>query len=268
MNTNEYIKAVLGHIKNKSYLAVIEQELKNHIDDRTEYYREIGYDEETSLQKAMEHIGSPDDVGEQMNRLHNSKKANTAITVLGVIAALTMGLFFYFSYDWSSIYDSTSSIVYALRNCFVISLVLLVLLICYSAIFSISVKTRVSKTISGLADTAVLLPIYLCLNSRYFAADFIIDFDALKGLSLSDMMTDINAMHQLVILFCYYFVVVLLITSAVSICIYAEFKAFEIGKANMQIIYNGEKFKYFLYIANVVALLFFVFVAVGYFSSI
>lgn len=263
MNTNDYIKAVLGHIKNKSYLAVIEQELKNHIDDRTDYYKEIGYDEETSLQKAMEHIGSPDDVGEQMNRLHDSKKYNTLISVLTVIVALDIGLYCYMSSYW---FDRYSSTVYTIKNYLLISLLLFVFLVCYSVMFSLAVKTRISKRVGGIADSMIFTPMFLFIYSKNFAADF--DFSVLRGLAFSEMMTDVNAVKQLVILFFYYILAVFLITSAVSFCIYAECKAFEMGKANMQIIYNGEKYKYFLYIANSIAVLFLAFVAVSCFSSI
>ncbi|MCM1286120.1 MAG: permease prefix domain 1-containing protein [Acetobacter sp.] len=263
MNTNEYIKAVLGHIKNKSYLAVIEQELKNHIDDRTDYYKEIGYDEEVSLQKAMEHIGSPDDVGEQMNRLHNSKRLNTAITVLGIIAAFVIGLYGYVSYDWFGGYSST---VFTLRHYFIISLAFLALLMCYSAMFCISVKTRISKRVGGIADSAIFIPLFLFIYSQNYLSD--LNLAVLKGLTISDMIIDVNAAKQLVILFFYYVVAVFLLTSAVSFCMFAEFRSFEMGKANMQIIYNGEKYKYFLYIANIIAVIFIAFIAVGYFSSI
>lgn len=84
MNTEEYIENVLKHIQNKSFVATIKQELEGHIGDRVFYYEEIGYDKDTAQQKAMEHMGDADKVGEQMNILHDYKK-HKKICIAGLV---------------------------------------------------------------------------------------------------------------------------------------------------------------------------------------
>ncbi len=84
MNTEEYIENILKHIQNKAFINTVRQELEGHIDDRIFYYKEIGYDENTACQKAIEHMGSADKIGEEMNMLHNYKK-HKIICIAGLI---------------------------------------------------------------------------------------------------------------------------------------------------------------------------------------
>lgn len=99
MDKNEYINKVLAHISNRAFVNTIKTELENHIADREEYYTEIGYDTKTAEQKAMEHMGDADTVGEEMNMLHNYKK-HKIISIAGLImfAFLFMILWFFQSY--------------------------------------------------------------------------------------------------------------------------------------------------------------------------
>ncbi|MGN0521069.1 MAG: permease prefix domain 1-containing protein [Eubacterium sp.] len=84
MDKSEYINKVLEHIGNKAFHNEIKNELENHISDREEYYSEIGYDAKTSAQKAIEHMGNADTVGEKLNLLHDYKK-HKIISVAGLI---------------------------------------------------------------------------------------------------------------------------------------------------------------------------------------
>ncbi|MCH5170934.1 MAG: hypothetical protein J1F24_06590, partial [Oscillospiraceae bacterium] len=60
MNRQEYINTILEYVDGKAVKREIKKELSAHIDDREQYYRDIGYDDETAAQKAMEHMGSPE----------------------------------------------------------------------------------------------------------------------------------------------------------------------------------------------------------------
>ncbi|MDE6471369.1 MAG: permease prefix domain 1-containing protein [Eubacterium sp.] len=84
MKKEEYIENVLKHIHNKAFINTIANELDEHIDDRQAFYKDCGYDSDTALQKAVEHMGSPDNIGEQMNRLYS----NTKTLITGIIALL------------------------------------------------------------------------------------------------------------------------------------------------------------------------------------
>ena len=70
MRKDEYISAVISQIQNKKARAEVEREISAHIDDRISYYTDAGWDEETANEKAVEHMGEPEKIGEQMSRLH------------------------------------------------------------------------------------------------------------------------------------------------------------------------------------------------------
>ena len=84
MKKEEYIEKVLAHIQNKAFVSTIRQEIEGHIDDRELYYKDCGYDTETAQQKAIEHMGSAEEIGEEMNRLHK----NIPALVTGIISII------------------------------------------------------------------------------------------------------------------------------------------------------------------------------------
>ena len=51
-----FIKKACGQISDKAQRNLVAAELEAHISDKADYYRELGYDEETSLDKAIEDI--------------------------------------------------------------------------------------------------------------------------------------------------------------------------------------------------------------------
>ncbi len=84
MKKEEYIEKVLAHIQNKAFVSTIRQEIEGHIDDRELYYKDCGYDTETAQQKAIEHMGSAEKIGEEMNKLHK----NIPALVTGIISII------------------------------------------------------------------------------------------------------------------------------------------------------------------------------------
>lgn len=54
-----FIKKACGQISDKAQRNLVAAELEAHISDKADYYRELGYDEETSLDKAIEDMGDP-----------------------------------------------------------------------------------------------------------------------------------------------------------------------------------------------------------------
>lgn len=73
MKKQDYIDAVLAQITSKALKRKIESELQGHIDDRISFYKDAGYDDKTSQQKAMENMGNPEEVGREFSELHKSK---------------------------------------------------------------------------------------------------------------------------------------------------------------------------------------------------
>lgn len=70
MRKEEYIDLVISKIENKKARREIEKELSVHIDDRISYYVDAGYDEQTAIEKAVEHMGKPEIVADKMALLH------------------------------------------------------------------------------------------------------------------------------------------------------------------------------------------------------
>ena len=69
-NFDAYLNSVKRNIKNKKLHATICAELESHLQDSSDFYVEIGYDEETANRKALEDMGEPTTVGESMAKLH------------------------------------------------------------------------------------------------------------------------------------------------------------------------------------------------------
>ena len=53
---NSYLEKVENYIKNKSAKKQILSELEAHIEDKTDYYLDIGYEREEAEQKALEEM--------------------------------------------------------------------------------------------------------------------------------------------------------------------------------------------------------------------
>lgn len=85
----EYINAAVSQIENDSDKHEAALELAAHIDDRIEYYKEIGFDEVQAAQKAVEQMGDPDAVAAAFSEIYpQDYAANTVFAVLGIIFLL------------------------------------------------------------------------------------------------------------------------------------------------------------------------------------
>lgn len=97
MTREEYIKEILSQVKSKYAKPEIEKELNDHIDDRIEYYTDAGYDYDYALYKAMEYMGEPEQVGANMNNIHNETPLLIAsIAFQGLFLLSILFMFFTF----------------------------------------------------------------------------------------------------------------------------------------------------------------------------
>lgn len=93
MKKEEYINEVTALIKNKAVRNDVKKELEAHIDDRTEYYLDAGYDEDVSVKRAVEMMGSPKDVAKSFEKLHNNtlwiiiSAVSLFVYIIGLICA-------------------------------------------------------------------------------------------------------------------------------------------------------------------------------------
>lgn len=81
-NFDDYLNTVKQNIENKKLHAPICAELESHLQDSADFYVEIGYDEETANKKALEDMGEPATVGENMSKLHKLSVPQIIVEVL------------------------------------------------------------------------------------------------------------------------------------------------------------------------------------------
>ncbi len=102
MRKEEYIQKVVSRIGDYVAKKDFERELSAHIEDRISYYLDAGWDEDTATEKALEHMGEPEEVAEKMGKLHMDyntlSKGLLTLTVIGAVK-LILAIVFYFSYN-------------------------------------------------------------------------------------------------------------------------------------------------------------------------
>ena len=97
INRQEYINTILEYVDGKAIKREIEKELTAHIDDREQYYRDIGYDDETAAQKAMEHMGSPEAAADGFSKVHEkSRRVTVLVAVLTLLSSAFVYMLFWF----------------------------------------------------------------------------------------------------------------------------------------------------------------------------
>lgn len=259
MEVKDYISIVLSHVKNKVYLASIEQELKDHIADRAGYYEEIGYDAEVSLQKAMERIGNPDEVGEQMNRLHTSKGTEIAVLIIKLVQVAAWAIFL-FGAD-SIQFVPTSASYFSVKADMTIAFLFFIILICCCVEFRIASTSRNNKLMKSVAYAGVFMPFITFLNIPDSMKDISLDFSVFADMPFSEHLANIT--QQFMCLYIFFVLAILVLTGIVSYMLAAEFKAFEKGTAQMSVIYSAEKYKYFLYAMCVPFVVYVVLLVIG-----
>lgn len=89
-----FIKKACGQISDKAQRNLVAAELEAHISDKADYYRELGYDEETSLDKAIEDMGDPEEISAPLNALHKSNSVICVILTV-VLVLLYFAVHFY-----------------------------------------------------------------------------------------------------------------------------------------------------------------------------
>ncbi len=71
MNKSEYLKQVTSKVFDLKTKKMVTSELEVHIDERVDFFKEIGYDEQASDEKATDAMGEAEDVAVQLGELHN-----------------------------------------------------------------------------------------------------------------------------------------------------------------------------------------------------
>lgn len=163
---NSYIKEVVKGIKNKNYKSLVCQELECHLYDRIDYYKELGYDEDTAKEKATEDMGDPDETAIPLNTLHSQKwyrqPATVIVLALLIIQFLLLSVFSDFSYlsgarEVPTIYGSMFSIQYFQFGEFhYITKDIISMLILYFNVFVVFLGWKKQNKIIMIAETITI----------------------------------------------------------------------------------------------------------------
>ena len=87
--SQSYLSEVKDQIKSKEAKEFVTAELENHLTEAKNEWIRKGFDEEKAEEKAVEQMGSPITVGQQLNKLHRPKI--DWLTVMLLITALGFG---------------------------------------------------------------------------------------------------------------------------------------------------------------------------------
>lgn len=164
---SDYVGKVLYYIHDKDFLQDITDELIAHIEDRTKYYTDSGYDIDEAEKRALERMGNPRVVGEKMNQLYNYKLYNIiGWIMLSAILIVFIGTFLQLAFPYDSLSsDSNDALVLSI---FSTSLVLLA--VTYNLAFT--ARKRALMFSCGIAHfIAVYFKVGL-LDMSIFSLDF------------------------------------------------------------------------------------------------
>ena len=86
----DFMDKVCGEIKYKGVHRGITEELESHFNERIDFYVEAGHDEEEASIKAVEQMGDPVKIGQELNRTHRPKTEWSIIGLIGLM--IIMGI--------------------------------------------------------------------------------------------------------------------------------------------------------------------------------
>ncbi len=91
MTLQDYINRVVVPISDEEEKNETAREIRAHLEERKDFYKEIGYDDGTAEEKAVEDMGDPEPVGASLSRLH--PKGRVISAVLAVLPLVLIGFF-------------------------------------------------------------------------------------------------------------------------------------------------------------------------------
>ena len=102
---NDYLSVISKRIKDKNTQKQIYNELEGHIQDKIEYYKELGYSDDEAEKRAVEDMGEPDDAALPLRELHNGAGRNLLIIIsLIFFAAVAVVPFFFHKFNYADSY--------------------------------------------------------------------------------------------------------------------------------------------------------------------
>lgn len=100
MREQEYLAAVTTQIRSKTAKQYVEDELKNHIEERAEENQKNGMTEREAMEEAVIEMGDPIEVGVEMDRLHKPKMNWKFILFILGLSILSVAIHWRFSSNY------------------------------------------------------------------------------------------------------------------------------------------------------------------------
>lgn len=123
---NDFIDKVLGHVKFSYDHENIRQELQEHIEDMMDDLCGNGISEAEAVSLAVINMGNPDDIGKELNKVHNpvlgfvwfiSRKIAAVIIAILLVEAVSDGYSFIRSLvDGYGVTQSKGEVVYSVKS--------------------------------------------------------------------------------------------------------------------------------------------------------
>lgn len=90
MELHEYLDILAEQIRCKKARPMIQEEIKNHIEDQAQAYRKEGMGEEKAMTKAILEMGDPVEAGMKLDRVHRPKMQWTLVALVVLLSIIGM----------------------------------------------------------------------------------------------------------------------------------------------------------------------------------
>ena len=120
----EYLIYALSQIDDNTVWSETEQELSGHIDDREEYFKDCGYDDEQAAQMAVERMGSPEAAADGFSKVYKSYRRITAIIATVFFPFILLGVWYsrFYNFVFDDFVNSGSGFGEAMLLLYIIGL--------------------------------------------------------------------------------------------------------------------------------------------------
>lgn len=124
MDRKEYLIYALSQIDDNTVWSETEQELSGHIDDREQYFKDCGYDDETAESLAVERMGSPEAAADGFSKVYKSYRRITAIIATVFFPFILLGVWYsrFYNFVFDDFVNSGSGFGEAMLLLYIIGL--------------------------------------------------------------------------------------------------------------------------------------------------
>lgn len=90
MELHEYLDTLTEQIRCKKARPMVQEEIKNHIEDQAQAYRKEGMGEDQAMTKAILEMGDPVEAGMELDRVHRPKMQWTLVALVILLSIIGM----------------------------------------------------------------------------------------------------------------------------------------------------------------------------------